>query len=65
MSELIYSAVVFVPLLYCEMDALKEQRICIKFCHKLGKMATEMYEMLQQAFGETALSWSKIFEWYS
>jgi hypothetical protein len=47
------------------MDVLKEQRVCIKFCQKLGKMATETYEMLQQAFGETDLSRSKTFEWYS
>jgi hypothetical protein len=47
------------------MDVLKEQRVCIKFCQKLGKIATETYEMLQQAFGETALSQSKTFEWYS
>jgi hypothetical protein len=47
------------------MDVLKEQRVCIKFCQKLGKKATEMYEMLQQAFGEIALSQSKTFEWYS
>jgi hypothetical protein len=47
------------------MDVLKEQRVCIKFCQKLGKTATETYETLQQAFGETALSRSKTFEWYS
>jgi hypothetical protein len=47
------------------MDVLKEQRVCIKFCQKLGKTATETCEMLQQAFGETALSRSKTFEWYS
>jgi hypothetical protein len=47
------------------MDVLKEQRVCIKFCQKLGKTATETYEMLRQAFGETALSLSKTFEWYS
>jgi hypothetical protein len=47
------------------MGVLKEQRLCIKFCQKLGKTVTETYEMLQQAFGETALSRSKIFEWYS
>jgi hypothetical protein len=38
------------------MDVLKEQRVCIKFCQKFGKTATETNEMLQQAFGETALS---------
>jgi hypothetical protein len=37
------------------MDVLKEQRVCIKFCQKLGKTATETYEMLQQAFRETAM----------
>jgi hypothetical protein len=47
------------------MGVLKEQRVCIKFCQKLGKTATETYEMLQQAFGETELSRSKTFEWYS
>jgi hypothetical protein len=47
------------------MDVLKEQRVCIKFCQKLGETATETAEMLQQAFGETALSWSKTSEWYS
>jgi hypothetical protein len=47
------------------MDVLKEQHVFIKFCQKLGKTATETYEMPQQAFGETALSWSKTFEWYS
>jgi hypothetical protein len=26
-----------------------EQRICIKFCFKIGKTAMEMYELLQQA----------------
>jgi hypothetical protein len=62
---MIYSAIVFVPPSYCEMDVLKEQRVCIKFCQTLGKTATETYEMLQQAFGETALSRSKIFEWHS
>jgi hypothetical protein len=47
------------------MDVLKEKGVCITFCQKLGKTDTETYEMLQQAFGETALSWSKTFEWYS
>jgi hypothetical protein len=47
------------------MDVLKEQRVCTKFCQKLGKTATETYEMLEQAFGETALCRSKTSEWYS
>jgi hypothetical protein len=47
------------------MDVLKEQRVCIKLCQKFGETATETYEMLQQAFGETTLSRSKTFEWDS
>jgi AraC-like DNA-binding protein len=65
MNELIYSAIMFVPPSYCEMDVLKKQHVCNKFCQKLGKTATETYEMLQQAFRETALSRSKTFEWDS
>jgi hypothetical protein len=60
-----YSAIVFVPPSYYEMAVLKEQCVCIKFCQKLGKMATETYKMQRQAFGETALSRYKTFEWYS
>ena len=32
-----------------------EQCICIKFCFKIGKTGTEMYELLQQACGEDAM----------
>jgi hypothetical protein len=35
------------------MNVLKEQRVCIKFCQKLGETVIETYEILQQAFGET------------
>jgi len=35
-----------------EMADFREQRACIKFCFKLGKIATECYEMLKTAFGE-------------
>ena len=32
-----------------------EQSICIKFCFKIGKTATETYQLLQQAYGEDAM----------
>ena len=32
-----------------------EQRICINFCFKIGKTATETYQLLQQAYGEDAM----------
>jgi len=42
-----------------------EQRACIKFCFKLGKTATECYEMLNTAFGEQAMGHSQTFQWFS
>jgi len=47
------------------MDSFHEQRVCIKFCHKLGKSASETLEMLQQAYGDDAMGRSATFEWYS
>ena len=37
----------------------------IDFCFRLWKTGAETYEMLQAAFGESCLSRSKTFEWYS
>jgi len=45
------------------MEEKVQQRVCINFC--LGKTGAEMYEMLQAAFGESCLSRSNTFEWYS
>ena len=39
-----------------------EQRACIKFCFKLGKTATECYEMVKTAFGEKAMGRSQTFQ---
>ena len=41
-----------------------EKRYAIKFCFKLGKNATETYEMLQIAFGPSCLNRSSVFEWH-
>ena len=38
------------------MADFHEQRACFKFCFKLGKTATECYEMLKTAFGEPKLN---------
>ena len=43
-----------------EMADFREQRGCIKFCFKLGKTATECYEMLKKIFGEQAGSFPNI-----
>jgi len=42
-----------------------EERVCVKFCFKLGKTATETWKMLQQAFGDKCMSRTQCFEWYS
>jgi len=47
------------------MEEKVQQHVYIDFCFRLGKTGAEMYEMLQAAFKEPCLSWSKTFEWYS
>ena len=44
-------------------DTLEEQ-YAIKFCFKLGKYATEMYGMLQTAFGGSCMNRASVFEWH-
>jgi len=50
---------------------LEEQRVCVKFCCKLGKNFTETFQLIDQAYGEDCMSlnlnqkkarmsWSKI-----
>jgi hypothetical protein len=47
-----------------EMADLKE-RICVKFCFKLGKTASETHEMLKTAYGVIAMGRTQTFEWFS
>ena len=47
------------------MKELEEQRVCIKFCFKLGKSATETVQLIQQAFGDSAMSKTQCYEWFS
>jgi hypothetical protein len=48
-----------------EMADLKEQRICVKFCFKLEKTATETCEMLKTASGDNAMGRTQTFEWFA
>ena len=41
-----------------------EQRICIKFCFKIGKTATETYQLLQQAYDEDVMGRTQVFDWF-
>ena len=47
------------------MEEKVQQRVYIDFCFRLGKTGAETSEMLQVAFGDSCLSRSKTFEWYS
>ena len=41
-----------------------EERYAIKVCFKLGKNATETYEMLQTAFRPSCMNRAWVFEWH-
>jgi hypothetical protein len=45
------------------MTDVNEQRICIKFCFKLGKTAEETHKMLKEAFGDNALRLTQTHKW--
>jgi hypothetical protein len=49
----------------CAMDGKIKQRVCIKFCVKLGKSTAKTLEMLHEAFGEHSLSRRAVFERHS
>jgi hypothetical protein len=47
------------------MADFKEQRICVKFCFKLGNSESETREMLKTALGDNAMGRTQTFEWFS
>jgi hypothetical protein len=47
------------------MDGKIKQRVCTKFCMKLGKFSTENLEILREAFGERPSSQRLVTEWRS
>jgi hypothetical protein len=44
------------------MDGRIQKHVCIKFCMKIGKSSTEMFEIFCEAFGEHSLSWTDVFQ---
>lgn len=46
------------------MQRSLDQRYAIKFCVKLGKSATETFEMIKQAYPDVALARSGVFRWH-
>jgi len=52
---------------FSDIDGMAEvdkQRVCIKFCVRLGKTGSETFEMLKHAFGDSCMSHSRTFEWF-
>lgn len=43
----------------------QEQRAAVKFCFLLGKSAAETIVMLKTAYGEAALSKTRVYEWFT
>ena len=41
-----------------------DQRICIKFCLKLGHSSAENIPMIKKAFGDDSMSEAQITLWY-
>jgi len=39
-----------------------QQCINVKFCVKLGKFVTEMYDLLEKVYGDECLSSTQVFE---
>jgi hypothetical protein len=46
------------------MKELEEQRMCVKFCCKLGKNFTETFQLLNQAYKEDCMSQTQCYEWF-
>jgi hypothetical protein len=38
------------------LGGFPEQRVCVKFCSKLGKTVLETFKMLKQVFGDEVMS---------
>ena len=45
------------------MSDRTKQRICLRFCFRLRKTATEAHEIFQKTFKEESLSRTQVFEW--
>ncbi|GFV24022.1 protein GVQW3 [Trichonephila clavipes] len=46
------------------VSVIIEQRIVAKFHFKLGKTATETYNLLKEVYGSEYLSRARVFEWF-
>jgi hypothetical protein len=47
------------------MSDRTEERICLRFCFRLGKMAIEAHEILQKTFKAEELRRTHVFYWFA
>ena len=47
------------------MADCREQRAAVKFCFLLGKSVAETIVILKTAYGDTALSKTRVYQWFS
>nr|CAH7754253.1 unnamed protein product [Callosobruchus chinensis] len=47
------------------MADCREQRAAVKFCFLLGKSPAETVVMVKKAYGDAALSKTRVYEWFS
>ena len=52
-----------VPVSRRAMEKTIEQRYAIKFCSKLNKSLADTHQMIQEAYGDSALSYSQVSRW--
>jgi hypothetical protein len=41
-----------------------EQCVNVKFCVRIGKSATDTYDMLKKVYGDLCLPHTQVFEWF-
>ena len=46
------------------MLSFNVERVNVKFCVKLGKSATETYDLLKKVYDDECLSRTQVFEWF-
>jgi hypothetical protein len=46
------------------MADLIEQRVYMKYCIKLGYIASDMHQMLKRDFGDNSLGQAQAYDWY-
>jgi len=60
-----YELVLQMKIFCLVIGVMEEQRVAIQFCVKAGKSAAEMIELINKAYGSTAMSCANVYRWYA